>query len=216
MLNDHYPMTAPSSQPSPADPLSHLLEDAEAELRRRLREACEAEANGVSSDSAHEVRKLEDSVFAAAIAAQKTLKLRRQIESRTPSKPAPPIQIADAPAVKEGADTYEVRERNDAAGEGDEPTETSVREFTDDAGNAWRAWPVIPRQSQSNPKRRNILGDFQEGWICFEGVDMPARRRLPYRPADWASVTPQELRRLLGESIDATARITGQTHLRSE
>lgn len=209
-------MTAPSSQPSPADPLHHLLKDAEAELHRRLREACEAEANGGSSDSAREVRTLEDSVFAAAVAAQKTKRLRREMERQTPSEPALPVQIADAPAIEEGADTYEVREANDLAGEGDETTDTSVREFIDDAGHTWRAWPVIPRQSQSSAKRRGILGDFQEGWICFEGMNSPARRRLPYRPTDWASITEGELRRLLGESIDATGRITGRKQSRSD
>ena len=207
-------MTAPSSQPSPADPLQPLLKDAEAELRRRLREACEAEANGESSDSVNEIRTLEDTVFAAAVAAQKTMRLRRQIERTTPTEPALPIQIADAPGVKDSPDTHEAREANDV-GEDDETTDTSVREFTDETGNTWRAWPVIPRQSQSNPKRRGILGEFQEGWICFEGVNTPARRRLPYRPAGWASITEPELRRLLGESIDATARITG-SHLRPE
>lgn len=209
-------MTAPSSQPSPPDPLHHLLKDAEEELHRRLREACEAEANGVPSDSASEIRTLEDTVFAAAVAAQKTMRLRRQMKRTTPTEPALPVQIADAPAVKEGTDTYQAPDRNDLAGKGEETTDTSVREFTDDAGNTWRAWPVIPRQSQSNPKRRGILGDFQEGWICFEGVNTPARRRLPYRPAGWASITERELRRLLGESIDATARITGQPHSRPE
>jgi hypothetical protein len=193
-------MTAPSSQPSPTHPLQHLLKDAEAELHRRLREACDAEANGVSSDSAHEIRTLEDSVFAAAVAAQKTMKLRRQILRTTPTEPALPVQIADAPAITEG----------------EEATDTSVREFSDDTGNTWRAWPVIPRQSQSNPKRRGILGNFQEGWICFEGVNTPARRRLPYRPADWAGISEKELRRLLGESIDATARINGPSQLRPE
>lgn len=209
-------MTAPSSQPAPADPLHSILKDAEAELHRRLREACDAEASGVSSDSAHEIRHLEDSVFAAAVAAQRTMKLRRQIESRASSEQQVPIQIADAPIRRESADSYEPIGTGDVAGESDEKTDTSVREFTDDAGHTWRAWPVIPRQSQSAGRRHSLLGDFQDGWICFEGVDIAARRRLPYRPPGWASITEQTLRRLLGESIDATARIREQKQLRSE
>jgi hypothetical protein len=200
-------MTAPSSQPAPADPLHSILKDAEAELHRRLREACDAEASGVSSDSAHEIRHLEDSVFAAAVAAQRTMKLRRQIESRTSSEQLVPIQIADAPIRKESADSYEPVGTGDVTGESDEKTDTSVREFTDDAGHTWRAWPVIPRQSQSAGRRHSLLGDFQDGWICFEGVDIAARRRLPYRPPGWADITERDLRRLLGESIDASARI---------
>jgi hypothetical protein len=200
-------MTAPSSQPAPADPLHNILKDAEAELHRRLREACDAEASGVSSDSAHEIRHLEDSVFAAAVAAQRTMKLRRQIESRASSEQLIPIQIADAPIRKESADSYEPRGPGETVRERDETTDTSVREFTDDAGNTWRAWPVIPRQSQSGGRRHSLLGDFQDGWICFEGVDIAARRRLPYRPPGWADITERDLRRLLGESIEATARI---------
>ncbi|MFL5500912.1 MAG: hypothetical protein ACJ79Q_06730 [Gemmatimonadaceae bacterium] len=193
-------MTAPSSQPSPPNPLHHVLKDAEAELHRRLREACEAEANGVSSNSSHEIRNLEDSVFAAALAAQRTMKLRRQMERLAPGHPIP---NADAPAIKEGTDTYEVHQPKDVVGDA-ETTDTSVREFTDDAGDTWRAWPVIPRQSQTNAKRRGLLGDFQAGWICFEGVNIASRRRLPYRPAGWATLTEQDLRDLLGKSIDAT------------
>lgn len=209
-------MTATSSQPAPADPLHDILKDAEAELHRRLREACDAEANGVSSDSAHEVRHLEDSVFAAAVAAQRTMKLRRQIESRASSKQQVPVQIADGPIRTESTDSYESPTPGEEVRESDEMTDTSVREFTDDAGHTWRAWPVIPRQSQSSGRKHSLLGEFQSGWICFEGVDIAARRRLPYRPPGWADVTERELRRLLGESIDATARIGDKKQLRSE
>jgi hypothetical protein len=179
-----------------------------------LREACEAEANGVSSDSSHEVRNLEDSVFAAALAAQKTMKLRRQMERLATGQHSLPSQNADAPAIKEGTDTYEVHQAIDVVAEDAEATDTSVREFTDDAGHTWRAWPVIPRQSQTNAKRRGLLGDFQAGWICFEGVNIAARRRLPYRPASWATLTERDLRGLLGESIDAAPRRGDETQSR--
>jgi hypothetical protein len=203
-------MPASSPQPAPADPLNHILKDAEAELHRRLRAACEEEASGTSSDSTQEIRHLEDSIFAAAVAAQRTMKLRRQIDTRASSTDQAPIAIADAPTTNESSDAHETPERNDTAGEADDKTDTSVREFTDDAGHVWRAWPVIPGQSQSIARRRSILGDFQDGWICFEGVNIAARRRLPYRPAGWVSITDQDLRRLLAESIDATPRMGEQ------
>jgi hypothetical protein len=209
-------MTAPTSQPAPADPLHNILKDAEAELHRRLREACDAEASGVSSDSVHEIRHLEDSVFAAAVAAQRTMKLRRQIESRASSKQQVPVQIADGPIRTESTNSYESSAPGEVVRESDEMTDTSVREFTDDAGHTWRAWPVIPRQSQPSGRTHSLLGEFQGGWICFEGVDIAARRRLPYRPPGWASITERELRRLLGESIDATVRIGDNKQLRSE
>ena len=209
-------MTAPSSQPAPAAPLRDILKDAEAELHRRLREACDAEASGMSSDSVHEIRHLEDSVFAAAVAAQRTMKLRRQIEDRASSKQLVPVQVADGPSREESTDSYDSTAPGEVVRESDEMTDTSVREFTDDAGHAWRAWPVIPRQSKSSGRNHSLLGEFQGGWICFEGVDIAARRRLPYRPPGWASITERELRRLLGESIDAKARAEEQKRLRSE
>jgi hypothetical protein len=138
------------------------------------------------------------------------MKLRRQLERRTSNESRLPVQVADAPVREETTDAREAREPNEVLGEDDENTDTSVREFTDDAGRIWRAWPVIPGQSQSSVKRRGILGDFQNGWICFEGVNIAARRRFPFRPAGWASITDQELRRLLEESIDATAPISEQ------
>ena len=57
---------------------------------------------------------------------------------------------------------------------------------------------------------RRFLGDFQEGWICFEGLDSTARRRLPRCQTSWASVTEEELQRLLSEAIDAPGRETQQ------
>src|SRR5919198_6554566 len=69
----------------PSHPLEPLLRDAEAELKRRLREACEAEAGGVSNDSSAEIRQLEDTLLAAAVAAEQTIVLRRHIERRPSS-----------------------------------------------------------------------------------------------------------------------------------
>src|SRR5918911_5093018 len=75
-------MSASSDKPSADDPLEPVLRDVEAKLRDRLREACEAEASGVANESAAEIRQLEDSLLAAAVAAEQTLVLRRQIARR--------------------------------------------------------------------------------------------------------------------------------------
>ena len=64
------------------DALEPVLRDVEAELRNRLRDACEAEASGVTSESAADIRRLEDSLLAAAVAAEQTIALRRHIEQR--------------------------------------------------------------------------------------------------------------------------------------
>ena len=45
-----------------------MLRDVESQLRDRLREACDAEASGISTESTAEIRRLEDSLLAAAVA----------------------------------------------------------------------------------------------------------------------------------------------------
>ena len=52
-------MTSVPSQPSKRDSLQKQLDDAEKELRRRLEDACEAEAKGVSTESTAEIRELD-------------------------------------------------------------------------------------------------------------------------------------------------------------
>jgi hypothetical protein len=82
---------------------------------------------------------------------------------------------------------------------------STVREFRDSSGQQWRAWPVIPGLSRTG-KPRQYLGDFQRGWICFESLDSPARRRLPCAPARLAETKDEELERLLREAITAPER----------
>src|SRR5918911_153258 len=75
-------MSSSPEDRSEKDPLEPVLRDVEAQLRDRLREACEAEASGISTESAAEIRQLEDSLLAAAVAAEQTIALRRHIERR--------------------------------------------------------------------------------------------------------------------------------------
>ena len=156
--------------------LQKQLDDAEKELRRRLEEACEADAKGVSTESTEEIRRLEDKLLAAASAAKQTIAVRGQMK-----RPA---------AVEERAD-------NDPMG---------VREFTDDEGQPWRAWSVLPGQSRTSSTGGQFLGDFQNGWICFEGLKSSARRRLAFPRAKWPNITDEELRLLLQQAIDAPIR----------
>lgn len=200
----------PSESPQP-HPLQPILDDAEAELRRRLHEACVAEAKGVSTESTEEIRRLEDSLLAAAVAAEQTIKVRRHMKKRSPEKRERPIRISEAADSKRQADSRIEKSSDDSVvpEQSDRP-DTHVREFRDVTGRPWRAWPVIPGLSRASASGRRFLGDFQEGWICFEGLDSTARRRLPRRQTSWASVTDDELRRLLAEAIDAPGRETQQ------
>ena len=105
--------------------------------------------------------------------------------------------LADAPdKARPGS---KVNESGDTAAMG-------VREFTDDEGRSWRAWPVVPGLSKASSSGRQFLGDFQNGWICFEGLDTSARRRLPYLQANWADITDEELKHLIEIAVDAPVR----------
>ncbi len=202
----------------PSDGVRALLEEAESELGRRLREACEAEARGISTESSHEIRKLEDALLSAAMAAGRVRAARRHLAS-DPAEPsvragAMPETEPGGPAAARTAGGEDRESAPSATPEGgetgsqcDQDAEgTSVREFEDPTGRSWRAWPVTPRMSRSREASRQVLGDFQEGWICFEALDNSGRRRLPRREPRWSDLPADELQRLLEQAIDAPGR----------
>src|SRR5580765_6498881 len=90
-------MTSSPVESSDRDPLQKQLDDAENELRRRLEEACEAEADGVSTESTEEVRKLEDNLLAAASAAKQTIAVRNQMKRRGYAGRDRPLKLDVAP-----------------------------------------------------------------------------------------------------------------------
>jgi hypothetical protein len=199
-------MSSSPSEPSDRDPLQKQLDDAENELRRRLEEACEAEAGGVSTESTEEVRKLEDSLLAAASAAKQTIAVRSQLKRRRYAGRERPIKTDVAPDRDTKASPPPKGTRESKVDERGEKAPMGVREFTDDEAGRWRAWLVVPGLSKASSNGRQFLGDFQNGWICFEGVGRLARRRLPYRQANWPSITDEELKRLVRQAIDAPIR----------
>lgn len=213
------------------DPLQPLLDEAEAKLHRRLHAACEAEAQGVASESAVEIRRLEDSLLAAAMAAEQVLTVRRHMQrnakaaqqsSGAAEEDAPPPAPAAEPAQasetlpRHGRDVAPEPSSSEAPGPAstDEPQPpqgadqfgTTVREFTDCRGRTWRAWPVTPGSARAGQPSRRTLGEFQEGWICFESMDDSARRRLPRREARWSELRVEELERLLDQAIAVPGR----------
>ena len=199
----------PSSEPPQSHPLQPVLADAEAELRRRLHEACVAEAKGVSTESTEQIRHLEDTLLAAAVAAQQTIMVRRHMKNRAPAQRERPVTSNEAADSRTKANLRaEKRPEDSLLNEQSETPDTRVREFRDDTGCAWRAWPVIPGLTRARESGRGFLGDFQDGWICFEGLNSTARRRLPRRQTSWANVSDDELQHLLAQAIDAPARET--------
>lgn len=172
------------------DPLEPVLRDVEAELRSRLRDACRAEANGVSTESAAEIRRLEDSLLAAAVAAEQTIALRRHIDQR---RSEPSMEATTKPTTPELP-----LQSNELV--------LKVREFRDAEGQLWRAWPVTPGQARPGHTTGRYLGEFHKGWICFEALESNARRRLPRQPADWIELQEPQLCQLLSEAINAPQR----------
>jgi hypothetical protein len=199
-------MSSSASESSDRDPLQKQLDDAENELRRRLEEACEAEAGGVSTESTAEVRKLEDNLLAAASAAKQTIAVRNQMKRRRYVGRERAIKI-DVTADHDTQAPAPLEETTESkVDEGGENAAMDVREFTDDDLQPWRAWLVVPGQGIAKSNGRKFLGDFQDGWICFEGVGRSARRRLPYRQADWPNISDDELKHLVRQAIDAPVR----------
>jgi hypothetical protein len=184
------------------DPLQPILEEAEDELSRRLHEACVAESTGLASKTSDEIREIEDSLLAAAVAAGQAISLRRHMQQRDEQKDARDAKLDEARAkagkLERAAAAKEVADP-------DLPGMSAVREFRDSTGREWRAWPVIPGLSRTG-KPRHYLGDFQQGWICFESLDSTSRRRLPCAPARLAETKDEELERLLLEAITAPER----------
>ena len=71
----------------------------------------------------------------------------------------------------------------------------AVRDIRDEDGTSWKVWAVM--QSSIHPKTaaEDYLGEYSEGWLCFECVN--ERRRLARFPQDWDRLPDKELLRLL-------------------
>jgi hypothetical protein len=200
-------MSSNSSQPSDRDPLKSLLDDTEDELRSRLHAACEAEAKGVSTETTEQIRRLEDDLLAAAVAAKQTIDVRNHMKRAAhPEERERPIKsevVASRDTRSSKSPTSKPASRVEQSGNREV---MGVREFSDDRGRPWRAWSVVPGMSRASASGGGFLGNFQDGWICFESLGSSARRRLPYPRAKWPSIGDEELRRLLAAAIDAPLR----------
>ena len=80
----------------------------------------------------------------------------------------------------------------------------AVRDFVDEAGVTWRVWAVTPEQLQPRTAVEDYLGDFGEGWLCFESEH--ERRRLAAYPSDWAALPESALSALLARAAVVPAR----------
>ena len=171
------------------DPLEPVLRDAESELKRLLHEACVAEESGVTNDSTAEIRRLEDTLLAAAVAAKQTVALRQHIRERSEAR------------------TPEVDARKHESVAADDASHSdTIREFRDAEGRMWRAWPVTPGRARGDSHAGRYLGEYHRGWICFETLDSSLRRRLPREQSNWSELTDDQLEDLLQQAISAPPR----------
>lgn len=192
------------TDPEKNSALKPILEEAEDELSRHLHDACVAEAGGVATKTSAEIREIEDSLLAAAVAAGEAISLRRHMGEDEAKEKAEPRQSERSPSME----SVKPGETPLVSGAQIAPEQFgvhTVREFRDSRGEQWRAWPVIPGLSRTG-RPKHYLGDFQRGWICFESLDSPARRRLPCAPSRLAATKDEELERLLLEAIASPER----------
>ena len=94
----------------------------------------------------------------------------------------------------------------------------AVREFTDDAGRAWRVWCILPEAIHPVTRAEDYLADcYQLGWLVFETSTGEEKRRLCPFPSQWMSADDDTLRALLGEAeIVRRRRSSGATPVESE
>lgn len=163
------------------------LDAAEAELQRRLSEACASDSGDVSEETTGELMRLEESLLAAARAAEHAISLRR-------AAPAP----ADFDAASSEASASALAAERSSA--------ESVRDFTTRDGRKWRVWMVLPEHLGRRADSERYLGEFHNGWLAFERHDGSARRRLPNFPADWREQDDDGLELLLAQAVVAPQR----------
>jgi hypothetical protein len=158
------------------------------------------------TESAEEIRRLEDTLLSAVMAAERTIAARRHLRGDSAQATEPSKKESTAREHETLDASPPARPTKDAAADPVSPSSTSVREFEDRNGKSWRAWPVTPELSHTRTASRRSLGDFQEGWICFEALDNSGRRRLPRLGRRWSDLSADELPRLLEEAIAVPAR----------
>jgi hypothetical protein len=71
----------------------------------------------------------------------------------------------------------------------------AVRDVVDENGVTWQVWAVNKSAIHPKTAAEDYLGDYSEGWLCFECDNQ--RRRLARFPRDWDKRSDEELIRLL-------------------
>ena len=81
----------------------------------------------------------------------------------------------------------------------------AVRDFVDEENVKWRVWPVLRASIHPRTAAEDYLGDYGDGWLCFESPQ--ERRRLPHYPDDWDKAPDMDLCKLLRKAAVVPVRI---------
>ena len=84
----------------------------------------------------------------------------------------------------------------------------AVRDFMDEGGTKWRVWPVLRSSIHPKTAAEDYLGDYGDGWLCFESAQ--ERRRLARFPEDWDKMPDGDLCKLLSKAAVVQARGAGR------
>jgi hypothetical protein len=61
----------------------------------------------------------------------------------------------------------------------------AVRDVVDENGTKWKVWSVATATFHPKTAAEDFLGDYADGWLCFEAEAASQRRRLAMFPKDW-------------------------------
>lgn len=166
---------------------SEELERAREALARQLEVACATPINPTVGETTGQLRRLDDALLAAARTTEEMIALKQKARAERQALPAAEGSVAT-----------------------DDSHIERIREFHDRNGCQWRAWAVIPGQASTTSTRN--LGDLRDGWLAFESLSDSGKRRLAKYPADWMTLSDDQLEALLETAFDAPVRkrATGQ------
>ena len=71
----------------------------------------------------------------------------------------------------------------------------AVRDVVDENGMKWKVWSVATASFHPKTAAEDFLGDYADGWLCFEAATQ--RRRLAMFPKDWDQLPDEGIVALL-------------------
>ena len=71
----------------------------------------------------------------------------------------------------------------------------AVRDVVDENGITWKVWSVAAASFHPKTAAEDFLGDYADGWLCFEAASQ--RRRLAMFPKNWDKLPDKGLVDLL-------------------